>query len=53
MWVDPLAWLTLQKLRRQHDDGPSDGRSNAGVECLGHFARAIATTEESVHLSEH
>jgi hypothetical protein len=53
MWVDPLAWLTLQKLRRQHDDGCSDGRSSASVECLGQFARAIATTEESLHLSEH
>ena len=49
MWADPLAWLTLQRLRRQHDDGLSNGR----VECLGHYARAIATTEQSLPVSEH
>ena len=52
MWTDPLAWLALQKLRRQHDDRPSDGRSSAGVECLGHFARSIAAKEETLRLSE-
>lgn len=48
-WTDPLAWMTLLRIRRT----PEEAVNDPAVECLGRYSRSESAPQRPLALSEH